>query len=164
MSAAETGQMSAVETRQMLKSQIMGRAQNHKNGSKWVQNGRQVSRIHPNESCGRSRAFATGPGAQDLPKQVRNSTSGRSRPWRPDSNWTPPSAAGGSLFLAGPKHTPAGRLFLFPLSDRCLVSLAQDALNPWRRLVFDRTVSPTRLSCFIQQQKRKFCATCLACK
>ena len=68
MSAAETGQMSAVATRQMLKSQIGGRAQNHQNCPKWVQNGRQVSRIHPNESYGHSRAFATGPAAQNPPK------------------------------------------------------------------------------------------------
>ena len=64
MSAAETGQMSAVETRHILKSQIRGRAQNHQNGSNWVQNGRQVSRIHPNESSVGSRAFAAGPRAQ----------------------------------------------------------------------------------------------------
>ena len=63
MSAAETGQMSAVETRQMLKSQIRGRAQNHQNGLKWVQNGRQVLRIGPHESHGRSGASGTGPAA-----------------------------------------------------------------------------------------------------
>ena len=61
MSAAETGQMSAVETRQMLKSQIRGRAQNHQNGPKWVENGRQASRIGPQASHGRSQAFGTGP-------------------------------------------------------------------------------------------------------
>ena len=70
MSAAETGQMSAVETRQMLKSQIRGRAPNLQNGAKWVQNGRQVSRIHPNESYGRSRALTTGPAAPNPPKQA----------------------------------------------------------------------------------------------
>ena len=65
MSAAETGQMSAVETRQMLKSQIRGRAQNHQNGPKWVENGRQASRIGPEASHGRSQAFGTGPAAQN---------------------------------------------------------------------------------------------------
>ena len=68
MSAVETGQMSAVETRQKLKSQIRGRAPNHQNGPEWLQNGRQVSRIHPNESYSRSRAFATGPEAQNIPE------------------------------------------------------------------------------------------------
>ena len=79
MSAAETGQMSAVETRQMLKSQIRGRAQNHQNGPKWVENGRQASRIGPNESHGRSEAFRTGPVAKTLPKPSRNPRSARSR-------------------------------------------------------------------------------------
>ena len=64
MSAAETGQMSAVETIRMLKSQIRGWAQNHQNGLKWVENGRQASRIHPDGSHGRSGGFGTGPGAQ----------------------------------------------------------------------------------------------------
>ena len=64
MSAAETGQMSAVETRQMLKSQIRGRAQNHQNGPKWVENGRQASRIGPQASHDCSQAFGTGPAAQ----------------------------------------------------------------------------------------------------
>ena len=50
MSAAETGQMSAVETKQMLKSQIRSRAQNQETGPKWVENGRQASRIHQNGS------------------------------------------------------------------------------------------------------------------
>ena len=59
MSAAETGQMSAVERRQMLKSQIRGRAQNHQNGSKWVQNGRQVLRIKPRERRGHFQASGT---------------------------------------------------------------------------------------------------------
>ena len=68
MSAAETGQMSAVETRQMLKSQIRGRAQNHQNGTKWVENGRQASRIHPNGSHSRSQAFGTGPAVKNLAK------------------------------------------------------------------------------------------------
>ena len=68
MSAAETGQMSAVETRQMLKSETRGRAQNHQNGPKWVENGRQASRIGPNESHGRSGAFRTGPVAKTLAK------------------------------------------------------------------------------------------------
>ena len=65
MSAVETGQMSAVETRQMLKSQIRGRAQNYQNGPKWVENGRQASRISPEASHGRSQAFGMGPAAQN---------------------------------------------------------------------------------------------------
>ena len=79
MSAAETGQMSAVETRQMLKSQIRGRAQNHPNGPKWVENGRQASRIHPDGSHGRSGAFWTSPVAKNVGKQSRNPRSARSR-------------------------------------------------------------------------------------
>ena len=65
MSAAERGQMSAVETRQMLKSQIRGWAQNHPNGPKWVQNGRQASRIGPQASHGCFQAFGTGPVAKN---------------------------------------------------------------------------------------------------
>ena len=80
MSAAETGQMSAVETRQMLKSQIRGRAQNHQNGPKWVQNGRQASRIGPNESNHGSKAFPTRPRAKNIPKKGRNLEIGRSGP------------------------------------------------------------------------------------
>ena len=68
MSAAETGQMSAVETRHMSKSQIRGWAQNHQNGPKWVENGRQASRIGLNESHSRSGAFRTGPLAKTLAK------------------------------------------------------------------------------------------------
>ena len=79
MSAAETGQMSAVETRHLLKSQIRGPAQNHQNGPKWVENGRQASRIDPNESHGRFGAFRIGPVAENLPKQNRNPRSARSR-------------------------------------------------------------------------------------
>ena len=60
MSASETGQMCAVETRQMLKSQTRGRAQNHRNGPRWVEIGRQASRIHPDGSHGCSGAFGTG--------------------------------------------------------------------------------------------------------
>ena len=71
MSAAETGQMSAVETRQMLKSQIRGRAQNHQNDPKWVQNGRQDTRIGQNESYHGSGAFPTGPVAKNPPKKAR---------------------------------------------------------------------------------------------
>merc|ERR1711966_384125 len=48
----------------LLKPQIRGRAQNHKNGSKWVHNGRQASRIVPNESCDGSGAVPTGPVAK----------------------------------------------------------------------------------------------------
>ena len=72
MSAAGTGQMSAVETRQMLKSQIRGRAQNHQNGPKWVENGRQVLRIHPNGSHGRSQAFGTAPAAQSTTTNLKS--------------------------------------------------------------------------------------------
>ena len=64
MSAAETGQMSAVETGQILKSQTRGRAQNHRNGPKWVENGRQASRIGPEASHGRSQ-FGPGPAAKN---------------------------------------------------------------------------------------------------
>ena len=87
MSAAETGQMSAVETRQMLKSQIRGRAQNHQNGPKWVQNGRQASRIGQNESKHASGAFPTGPGAKNSAKKARNLEIGLSGP--PPSGSTP---------------------------------------------------------------------------
>merc|ERR1711966_626532 len=45
----------------LLKPQIRGRAQNHQNGAKWVENGRQHPRIDPNESYGRSEAFGTVP-------------------------------------------------------------------------------------------------------
>ena len=75
MSAAETGQMSAVETRQMLKSQIRGRGQNHQNGPKWVENGRQASRIGPDASLGRSTAFGTGLEAENLRKYTKKSRS-----------------------------------------------------------------------------------------
>ena len=80
MSAAETGQMSAVETRQMLKSQIRGGAQNQQNGPKWVQNGRQASRIGQNESKHGSEAFPTGPGAKNPAKKARNLEICRSGP------------------------------------------------------------------------------------
>ena len=66
MSAAETGQMSAVETRQMSTSQIRAQAQNHQNGPKWVENGRQVLRIDPQASHDRSQAFGTSPAAKNL--------------------------------------------------------------------------------------------------
>ena len=69
MSAAETGQMSAVETRQILNPQIRGPAQNYQNGSKWVQNGRQVLRIGPHESHGHSGAFGIGPAAENPSKR-----------------------------------------------------------------------------------------------
>ena len=63
----------------MLKSQIMGRAQNHPNGPKWVENGRQASRIHPSGSPGRSRAFGTGPAAKNpAAKSSRPTVAGRS--------------------------------------------------------------------------------------
>ena len=65
MSAAETRHLSAVETRQMLKSQIRGRAQNHQNDPKWVEKGRQASRIGPQASHDRSQAFGTGPAVQN---------------------------------------------------------------------------------------------------
>ena len=76
MFAAETGQMSAVETRQMLKSQIRGRAQNHPNAPKWVENGRQASRIGQQAPHDCSQAFGTGPAAQNPatnPKSFRGS-------------------------------------------------------------------------------------------
>ena len=88
MSAAETGQMPAAETRQMsaggtrqiLKSQTKGLAQNHPNGPKWVENGRQASRIGPNESYHGSGAFPTGPVPQNPPKRARNAEIGWSGP------------------------------------------------------------------------------------
>ena len=80
MSAAETGQMSAVETRQMFKSQIRGRAQNHQNGPKWLKNGRQASRIGPNESHHGAGAIATSPVAKNPTKKGRNLGIGPSRP------------------------------------------------------------------------------------
>ncbi len=67
MCAAGSGQISAVETRQMLKSQIRGRAQNHPNGSKWVEHGRQGSRMDAKQSHGCSGASGTGPAAQYPP-------------------------------------------------------------------------------------------------
>ena len=76
MSAAETGQMSAVEIGQMLKSQIRGRAQTHQNGSKWVKNGRQASRIHPDGSHGRSGAFGTSPATKNPTKSSRSTVVG----------------------------------------------------------------------------------------
>ena len=76
MSAAETGQMSAVETRQMFKPQIRGRAQNHQNGPKWVENGRQASRIGSNESYGRSGGFGTGPAARNPAKNLPSTVVG----------------------------------------------------------------------------------------
>ena len=98
MSAVETGQMSAVETRQMSSvartdiclvsthnvdvSEVsivaisqcstlrkLVRPQIAQNAPKWVQNGRQVLRIGPNESYGRSGAFGTGPAAKN-PTQI----------------------------------------------------------------------------------------------
>ena len=44
----------------------------------WVQNGRQVLRIHANESKCASEAFATGPAAQNPPKMARNPETGLS--------------------------------------------------------------------------------------
>ena len=52
--------------------QIRGRAQNHQNGPKWVQNGRQASRIGQNESKHGSEAFPTGPGAENPANKARN--------------------------------------------------------------------------------------------
>ena len=60
----------------LLKPQIRGRAQNHQNGPKWVENDRQASRIHPYESHGRSGAFGTGPTAQNLTKSSRSTVAG----------------------------------------------------------------------------------------
>ena len=64
----------------MMKSQKRGRAQNHQNGLKWVQNGRQVLRIGPLASPGHFLASGTGPAAQNLPKQAQKPRSARSRP------------------------------------------------------------------------------------
>ena len=55
MSAAETGQMSAVETRQMLKSQIRGRAQNHRNGLRMVARSQESTQMNPTAVPGRLR-------------------------------------------------------------------------------------------------------------
>ena len=77
MSAADTGHMPAVETRQMLKSQIKGPAQNHTNGPKWFENGRQASRIGPNESYGRSGAFGTCPMASNPRKNLPSTVVGQ---------------------------------------------------------------------------------------
>ena len=71
----------------MLKSQIRGRAQKHPNGPKWVQNGRQASRIHPNESYGHFQAFGTSPADKNLAQKARNPEIGRSV--RPLSGSTP---------------------------------------------------------------------------
>ena len=63
MSAAETGQMSAVETRQMLKSQIWGSgfpAKNIKFGPKWVENRRFGLKLGPEACQDRSGAFGMG--------------------------------------------------------------------------------------------------------
>ena len=68
--AAEAGQMSAVETRQM-KSQIRSWAQSHENGAKWVENGRQAARSGPNECHGCCRAFGTGPATTDPAKSEK---------------------------------------------------------------------------------------------
>ena len=68
-------------------SQIRGWAQNHKNGPKWVENGRQASRIGQNESKHASGAFPTGPGAKNSTKKTRNNEIGLSGP--PPSGSTP---------------------------------------------------------------------------
>ena len=54
MFAAETAQSSDLETRQMLSIQtgLMKSTMNDENGATWVQTGRQVPRIGPNEMHG----------------------------------------------------------------------------------------------------------------
>ena len=47
-------------------SQIRARAQNHQNGPKWVENGRQVLRIDPQASHDHSQGFGTSPAAKNL--------------------------------------------------------------------------------------------------
>ena len=64
----------------LLKPQIRVPAQNHQNGPKWVQNGRQDTRIGQNESYHGSGAFPTGPVAKNPPKKARNPEIGRSGP------------------------------------------------------------------------------------
>ena len=56
----------------LFKAQKRGLALNGENGPKWVQNGRQVLRIHPNESHRASEASATSPAAQNNTKMGRN--------------------------------------------------------------------------------------------
>ena len=51
---------------------MRGRAQNHPNGPKWLENSRQAWRIGPDESYHGSGAFATGPLTENLPKKGRN--------------------------------------------------------------------------------------------
>ena len=70
MSAAETGQMSAVETRQISDKGSVPES------AKWIENGRQASRIHPHGSHGRSRAFGTGPAAKSPAKSPRSTLVG----------------------------------------------------------------------------------------
>ena len=62
MSAAETGQMSAVETKQMLKSQIRGQAQNHRDGSRIVARSRELT--HMDRTATPNLAFEIGPTAR----------------------------------------------------------------------------------------------------
>ena len=71
----------------LLKPQIRGPAQNHQNGTTWVQNGRQDTRIGQNESYSGSGASPTGPVAKNLPKKARNPEIGLSGP--PLSGSTP---------------------------------------------------------------------------
>ena len=64
--------------------QIVGRAQNpyiKENDPNWVENGRQVLRIHPNGSHGRSQASGTGPVAPNPttnPKSLHGTPSTKS--------------------------------------------------------------------------------------
>ena len=92
----------------LLNPQVRGRAQNHQNGRKWIQNGRQALRIHPHESYGRSQAFATGPAAPNPPKQARNCRSACSRP--PPLSSTAPDR--GAPDQTGHRHVLCQKLLL----------------------------------------------------
>ena len=67
LSCPTISKVSTVQIPPMLKPQTVGRSQNpqiKENNPKWSKNGRQVLRIHPNGSHGRSQAFGTAPTAQ----------------------------------------------------------------------------------------------------
>ena len=111
--------------------QIRGRAQNHQNGSKWVQNGRQASRIGPNESNHGSEAFPTGPGAKNLSKKGRNLEIGRSGPplsgstaqdLPPNVYWTP-SQSSESFRTSGLRVSWVRHCWFRTSSMSCLVQL-----------------------------------------
>ena len=114
----------------IVQPQIRGWAQNHQNGPKWVQNGRQVSRMHPNESYGRSRAFATGPVAQNSAKQTRNSKSACSRPSL--LSWTAPNrgAPVQTGHLTGPDKSRWAILFHEGPQHLCNIAPEKVILRP----------------------------------